>query len=75
MNAFCSALGSSVWMPCANKTSSLWHGGKIGASVAFDHPAQGVRGKDFYLVAPLVKVPDHFEPTGRVEPDNQTSIC
>ena len=42
--------------------------------MAFDHPTQCLRRQHLHRVSPLVKVPNHFEPAGGVEPDDQRAV-
>lgn len=42
--------------------------------MALDHDAQGLGRNHFDLVAPLIQVPCHFEPTRRVEPHDQAAV-
>ena len=49
-------------------------GGEIGSSIILDDRAQAIRSKHLDGISPLIEVPDHFEPTGGVETDDQAAI-
>lgn len=47
---------------------------EIRPSIAFDQGPQPVRLDHLDLVAPLVEMPGHLEPSGRREPDDQAAV-
>src|SRR3546814_20075323 len=47
---------------------------EVGTRVAFDQRPQSRRFPHLDLVAPLIEMPGHFQPTCGLETDNQTPI-
>src|SRR3546814_16082375 len=55
-------------------SSDLGQGREVGTRVAFDQRPQPRRFQHLDLVAPLIEMPGHFQPTCGLETDNQTPI-